>query len=387
MNDFDIMLRGVLTDLASAAPSPDGLVGAVHDRDHRLRRRRLAVVAVGATLAVTLVGAGAVTLGHRSAENSVQTIQVATPAGDRQKPAPSPVDVGWLPAGFGKSQLIMLGPGAWGIDARRGGDTQLAKGFAAIEIQVMAGKPIERKAPGTLTKIDVGGASGSLYWVPAHAPGIDQYGHTPPEAEGPYAELIYQRKPGQWIRIIAQNSAGDIDMGLTPADLTKIATSLVDRERPLPDVLRLALLPGNVEWGRVTNEDYGVYALFTPAATKPRAVGQEDMPNGHNGSVTGPVSVQVLPEDSLEVQAYAPSVSKAATANSVATVEPSPPPIAADGTVYRQDGSTAVLYRLRSNPKLVVIVREKDSFGMSDADLRKVAASVRLGRDAAVVAR
>jgi hypothetical protein len=58
-------------------------------------------------------------------------------------------------------------------------------------------------------------------------------------------ELTYQRKSGQWLQVQATNHAGGIDLGLSEAELRYIATSLVDRERPVVDVIRLrAALPG-----------------------------------------------------------------------------------------------------------------------------------------------
>ncbi|EXG81781.1 hypothetical protein [Cryptosporangium arvum] len=383
MTDMEIQLRGAMDDLAEDAPSAEGLLSAVHRRGRADRRRRLIVGAVAVLAAGVLGGTSIVAVAERSDEQQVQTLQVAMPAGSSRSAPPSPVSTGWLPKGFPEPTVRLLGPNAWGLDTRRD------EGMAALQVQIMPAKPVVRTKPGTLLTLAQGGVEYSLYWVPTHAPGAPPYGNTPPEAEGPYGELIFERQPGQWIRIIVQNSAGDVDLGITQSDLIRIATGLRDEPRTLPDAIELGLLPGNVVWGQLKNEDYGVYAGFVDADAPARPVDQNEQPNGHNGSVASQVAVSVVPQDSLDISEFAPPLSPLpeedpdGDGSFGTTRRPSPPVVAEDGSVYRRDGSTTVLYRLASNPKLLVVVRVKDGV-MSGAELLKVARSVRLGPDAAV---
>ncbi|GAA0224930.1 hypothetical protein [Cryptosporangium japonicum] len=363
MTDMEIQLRGAMDDLADDAPSAAGLLDAVHRRGRADRRRRLIVGTVAVLAAGVIGGTSVVTVAGRHDTERVQTLQVAMPAGSSRSAPPSPVSTGWLPTGFPEPTVRMLGPNAWALDTRRD------EGLAALQVQIMSAKPAVRTKPGRLTTIGLAGVEYSLYWVPTHAPGAPPYGTTPPEAEGPYAELTFERRPGQWVRIIVQNSAGDVDLGITEDDLLRIATGLVDEPRALPDAIELGLLPGNVVWGQLKNEDYGVYAGFVDADAPARPVDQNEQPNGHNGSVKTRVRVSVVPEDSLDISEFMRPRS---------TPDPD-----GDGTVHQRDGSTTALYRLASNPKLLVVVRVKTGF-MAPAEMLKVARSVRLGPDAAV---
>ena len=383
MNDLDNELRGAMADLAAEAPSSHDLLAAVHRRGRADRRRRLTTVVAAIAVLAVVGGASVVALVSRDPgdRREQQRLQVATPAGSSETAPPSPVDVGWLPDGFPKPSVRLLGPNAWGLDTRR------EEGLAALQVQIMPAEPDARTEPGTLSPVSVGGAVGSLYWVPTHAPGVPPYGNRPPEAEGPYGELIFQRRPGQWIRIIVQNSAGAVDLGITQADLVRIGTGLVDRERALPDAIRLGLLPGHVVWGQLKNQDYGVWADFVDADLPDRPVDRNEQPNGHNGSVQSQVSVAILPEDALEIAGLGqsgPPPTEDPDGDGLVEREVEPPSIPAEGKVFEQDGRRIALYRLRSNPKLVVYVVAKPSFGMADEDLLTVAASVRIGPDAAV---
>ncbi|MFG1927067.1 hypothetical protein [Cryptosporangium sp. NPDC048952] len=376
MTDMEIQLRGAMDDLADDAPSAEGLLDAVHRRGRTVQRRRV-VLGVVAVVAVVLVGSSLLTLGGR--DEAVERLKVATPgpsavsgsasprpATDLGK-APSPqVDFGWLPDGFPEPTVRLLGPGAWGLDTRRD------EGLAALQLQIMAAEPKVRTSPGELTDVDLKGSDGKLYWVPVHAAGDPKWGHTPPEAEGPYAELSFQRQPGQWIRLILQNSAGDVDTGITRDDLVKIATSLVEKERPVPDAIRIGAVPAGLTWGTLTNDDYRTGAGFVDADVRPQAVSQEEQPNGHNGSVATSLSVSIFPADALEITLYLPNQ------------DPGNVTIPGGTTVTKLDGRTSAITTLRSNPKLAVVVSANDDLGISDADLTAMAETTEPGPDAAV---
>lgn len=386
MTEMEIQLRGAMDDLAADAPSPDGLLDAVHRRGRTVHRRRV-VVGLAAAVAVALVGGLAVTT-LTGRDEAIERLQVATPgpspsegagsasprpAGRAEKAPPAPVDVGWLPSGFPEPTVRMLGPGAWGLDTRR------EEGLAALQVQVMAAKPAVRTSPGTLSDVDLEGIPGQLYWVPTHPAGAPEWGHSPPEAEGPYAELTFARKPGQWVRIIVQNSAGDVDLGITKEDLAKIATSLVDRDRAVPDAIRVGAVPDGLAWGALTNDEHGVSAGFLDAGADRKAVSQEEQPNGHNGSVDTALTVSVIPVDSLDLSVYLPGQER---------LEPGEEPDIPEGTtVSRREGVTYAVTRLASNPKLVVVVQAKDGLGVPEADLRAMAETTELGPDAVVKAR
>ncbi|SHN46165.1 hypothetical protein [Cryptosporangium aurantiacum] len=374
MNDLDTALRSFYAERAEDAPSDTGLLPAVHRRARRDRRRRL-LTGTAVVLVLALIG-GAGVLALNTRDEAPQRLQVATPAGSSATAPPSPVDVGWLPDGFPEPTVRLLGPKAWGLDTRR------EKGHAALQVQIMAVRPQERAGGGTLSRVDVGGTPGSLYWVPTHRAGDPKWGSSPPEAEGPYAELIFERKPGQWIRIIVQNSAGDIDLELSKQDLVDIATALVDRSRPVGDVIRLGLLPGNVVWGQLANDEHGVTAGFVDADAPARRVSQQEQPNGHNENVDTQVNVTVYAANAPEIDFLYPPESAEDAAKFRRSGEA--PPVPAEGWVVRREGRTLFTAPLAANPKFVVVVDVKDSFGMPVAEMRKVAASVELGPDAAV---
>ena len=383
MTDMEIQLRGAMDDLAADAPSSDGLLDAVHRRGRTAHRRRV-LAGVAAVAAVALVGGLAVTT-LTGRDEATERLRVATPgpspsenagsasprpAGKAPKAPPAPVGVGWLPGGFPEPTVRMLGPGAWGLDTRR------KEGLAALQVQVMAAKPAVRTAPGTLSDVDLAGLPGQLYWVPTHPAGDPRWGHSPPEAEGPYAELTFARKPGQWIRIIIQNSAGDVDLGITQEDLVKIATSLVDQDRAVPDAIRVGALPDGFAWGALTNDEHGVSAGFLDAGAERKAVSQDEQPNGHNGSVPTTLRVSILPVDSLDLSFYLPGQERLAPGKEADIPEGT--------TVSRGDGVTYAVTRLASNPKLVVAVQAQDSLKIPEANLRALAETTEIGPDAVV---
>lgn len=382
MSDLEIQLRGAMDDLADDAPSSDGLLGAVHRRSRTAHRRRV-VAGVSAAVALALAG-GASLLTLTGQDDAIERLRVATPgpspdtgsASPRPMrtagPAPgSPVDVGWLPPGFPEPTVRLLGRSAWGLDTRRD------EGLAALQIQVMAVKPAVRTSPGTLSDVDVDGLPGQLYWVPVHDVGAPPYGNTPPEAEGPYAELTFARKPGQWIRIVIQNSAGAVDLGVTKEDLIRIGDSLVDEDRPVPDAIRITTMPTGLAWSTLTNDDYRTSAGFAGWDVKPAAIDQQEQPNGHNGRVRTSLTVSIVPADSIDLYSYLPP----RTARPPAGEGPEIP----DGTtISKRDGYTYAVTALARDPKLVVVVQAKNSLGIPEADLRAMAGATELGPDAAV---
>ncbi|GAA3398021.1 hypothetical protein [Cryptosporangium minutisporangium] len=374
MNDLDTALRTFYADRAADARSPQGLLDAVHRRGRELRRRRMLTGVAAVLVLVVLGGSSAVALVGR--DDAPQRLQVATPAGSSSTAPPCPIDVGWLPEGFPKSTVRMLGADAWALDTRR------EQGLAALQVQVMAARPQERDGPGTLSQVDLNGRSGSLYWVPAHPAGEPKWGNEPPEAEGPYAELIFERKAGQWIRIIVQNSAGDVDLGITQQDLKRIATSLVDRPRLVADAIRLGLLPGDVVWGQVANDEHRTMAGFVDADAPAQPVSQQEQPNGHNASADTQVDVTVYSADAPEIMFFYRPRTREEGLEFRRTHKA--PPVPVDGWVLRNEGRTSLAVPLRGNPRFVVVVSAKDGFVMPVDEMRKVAASVELGPAAAV---
>ncbi|GAA0224053.1 hypothetical protein [Cryptosporangium japonicum] len=68
-----------------------------------------------------------------------------------------------------------------------------------------------------------------------------------------YRLLIFERKPGEWIQIRADAESRD-EVGVSVDDLRRIAERLVDRPRPVADLVRFANLPDGLKPGTVTSD-------------------------------------------------------------------------------------------------------------------------------------
>ncbi|TQS46868.1 hypothetical protein [Cryptosporangium phraense] len=223
-------LKTLLAECAEDVTEAPGLVSGVHARRRRARRRMVAAAVVA-----LIVLAGGILLWPR-ADDADRLQALDRPSG--AVPG-APVTVGWLPAGFAEPHAHLAGPGAWSIETDR------ATPIGQLAIQVLSDEPVPRTKPGTLTNITLDGTPATLYTVPQHGAGAPPYTALP-EAEGPYLELIYQRKPGQWIRIVASNKAGDVPLGISEDDLRRVAAGLVDGVTPIEDLVRFRSLPDGV---------------------------------------------------------------------------------------------------------------------------------------------
>jgi hypothetical protein len=172
-----------------------------------------------------------------------------------------------VPAGFTKPKAFLVATNTWVIRATR------TKPRANLTILVSPASLKDRTGPGTLHRIGFNGKTATLYTVPKHAPGAPPYGNSPPEAEGPFSELTFERAPGQWIRIDANNAAGNVDMGVSDADLQKIAKGLVNRVSPVPDLLRFASIPAGFTFSDVWDggrPSQGAVVQFAPPGAAPQ---------------------------------------------------------------------------------------------------------------------
>jgi hypothetical protein len=361
MSDVDSALRSLLAERAADVPQVDGLLAAVHARSRRARRRRLAATGLFAAVVVLL----GVTLTQVVGKEDNRLVTVSPPAPlVRNGPPPSPVDFGWLPRGFGAPEAYLLGHYAWAVEAQR------EKPYVRIAVQVMSTEPKTRNGAGKLTTVDLNGIRGSLYTVPKHDAGAPPYGNTPPEAEGPYAELIFQRKPGQWVRIIAQNASGDVDMGITGKDMRKIALELQDRRRPLRDLVRFATLPPGLDYGTVTSSgSVGAAVEFVDAGAPAQPVLGDALSHSSAGGV---VSVWIGNADGMMVNSGLLPPGKGAKVK-VGTHQ------GVLGKDPRAGGATVLAVTLPAAQTIVVTAAP--SSGISDRDLIRFAAGITLGKD------
>ncbi|GAA3390616.1 hypothetical protein [Cryptosporangium minutisporangium] len=232
MTDLNHALRSVMHEHADDAPPPAGLLDRVHTRRRRARRRRATVLSGALAAVVAAVG---ISVGVARNDPADDRLQVTAPPAESSAP-PSPVDVGWLPAGFGEPRAHLYRPGVWMIRASKAGP------HAELSIEIGSAKPPTRTSPGAFRRVAVGGITATLYTVPPHphnSPPFTRY----PEAGGPYAELTFQRTPTQWVRIVAWNGNGAVDMELRDDDLIRIGAGLVDRERATVDLYRFETIP------------------------------------------------------------------------------------------------------------------------------------------------
>ena len=231
MNDVDDELRMMLAERADDIPVAVGLLDGVQARVRQARNRRLALTSVAAV--VVLLAGFALAFSARDGDRLV----TADPAAPHGLKAPgSPVTATWVPAGFTKPKAYVVAANTWVIRASRT--------TPQVELTILVSPTAlkERTTPGTYSHVSVDGKPAKTYTVPKHEPGDGPYGKTPPTAEGPFSELTYERAPGQWIRIDV-HAYGNVDMGVSDADLQKIAKGLVDRVSPVPDLLRFASIP------------------------------------------------------------------------------------------------------------------------------------------------
>jgi hypothetical protein len=224
-----------MVEWTSDVTAPDDLADVVHARDRRGRRRRRAVLGTLAVLAVFGVVAG-LTVFWRTPTVEDRLVPAAPPRGTDA--GASPVDVGWLPDGFGEPTAELVAPDAWVLSAT-GTDEPVS-----LLVYVSPVEPPKRGGPGRVGSVEVNGVTASTYSVPPHEVGAPPYGTVGPDADGPIEELTFRREPGQWIRIYAHLAGGTKDMGVTGDDVRRIAEKLVDRERRIPNLVSLSGAPG-----------------------------------------------------------------------------------------------------------------------------------------------
>ena len=371
MTDLDRELRATMARRAERAPSANGLMGAVLERGRRQRRRRL----MGGLLALVLVagagGVGAALLLHPE-EN--RTLQI-TDGARKAWPGPAPISPGWLPDGFEKKPIRYLGPQAWGLSYRR------ANVPAWLLIEVMTPEPEVRAGSGKVSTVDVDGRDARLYWVPDHEPGDPTWGTEFPESLGPFAELTYEREPGQWIKVLAQNSEGG-PLGLTEQDVVKIAENLNDEQQPVPDAVRMELPPG-LEVGKATSGSYREDVVLVDAGTPPAPAGLDELPDTFgDGPSDARLLVSLTRSDSPDVKMLSPGATRElGSKEPLDFLEASEVP--PEGKAFRQGPSLYFIHRVAGNDEAMVVltVKTDDPLASSVEGLRAIAGSVRPGPD------
>lgn len=372
MNDLDTALRSLYTGRADRAPSGHDLLDAVHDRARRDRRRRM----IAAVLSVVLL-AGAGGLGTalllRPEENRTLRFADGTAV---TRPGPAPIRVGWMPDGYGEQEVQYLGPDAWAIEVFREDPA------AALAVQVMSHRPDDR-TDGLLTR--VGGST--YYWFqPGSGDTTD-----PSKSSGPFAELTYQRRPGQWIRIVGMSTADTWKRAR--ADLDRVAASITDGTTPVVDTIRLAL-PAGTAWGRLLAADHhsptgtvglpeaSTEALLVGAGTPSAAVGPYDLPYLHGAEPTTRLGVQIVDRGGAAVR----NLPSEAARKPDGTVPPGTLPlteIPPEGLLVTIRTTVAFVHPVEGDDRAAVIVRLRADDPLADlGTLRALAESVRLGPDA-----
>ncbi|MFI5956256.1 hypothetical protein [Cryptosporangium sp. NPDC051539] len=341
--DLDSDLRTTMARRADAAPSPDGLLGIVLERGRRAHRRRV-LSGVAAAVVVLLFGGIGITAIVRPDET--RTLRISD--GTRETAPPAPISVGWFPAGLGKPRVLYQGPETWSVDAGR---------LDAVQTVSVWVTPVAPTRLSPVTTIDVGGTPATIYWAPTK---------TYPDR---FAELTYQRKPGQWIEVVADRAARP-RVPVSQNDLVRVAESITDQPQPVEDVVRMAT-PAGAKIGWVIADDAGSYVGYVDAGPPP---------------VGGPrerLSVGVLSKDSITLSTL-PSEADPGSDGS----EPLKPLDIPAGGRYFATPTPRFAYRVPGHPEAVLLLSVSTSSDplASEGALRALAETARLGPDA-VLAR
>ncbi|WP_344647035.1 hypothetical protein [Cryptosporangium japonicum] len=237
----------------------DGRISAGQELVRRVVARRRLVAGVLAAVVVVLLGT---TVAWRTGPADDPVVPAGSPreldarrtdsAGDRAVPAgpsggldalASPIDLGWLPPGFHPPRAALIAPGIYGLQTERDDPP------TTLTVTMPGTEPTRGTAEGTMTSVAVSGKPATVVSVPP--PPGDQEGVG--EIRSAYRLLVLERKPGEWIQVRAGTSGSD-DVDVSVDDLRRIAEGLVDRPRPVADLVRFATLPGGVEPGTVTSD-------------------------------------------------------------------------------------------------------------------------------------
>ncbi|MFG1927063.1 hypothetical protein [Cryptosporangium sp. NPDC048952] len=366
MTNLDRDVRATMAHRASFAPSADGLMDAVLRRRRRQRRRQ---VIAGVLSLVLLAGAGAAFV-FRPQED--QTLQITD--GRTDWPGPAPIGVGWLPSGFGEEKVLYLRPGVWGIGARRGEPVA-----AWLSVQVMSREPEIRKGTGEVRTVDVNGTDATLYWSPE-----GEAASAGPELGnpfGPFGELTYQRKPGQWVKVAATVDTNG-PLGVTGDDLVKVAENLTDEQQPVVDVIRMTLPPGT-EVGRAVSGP--AMLMLVPAGAPSEPVSLAEWPGTYN-TESAPAGVRLTVDIT---RADDPNLTElrntAETRPGKRSYEELIGPVAVppEGLTYRSGSTLWYLHQLSGHAGWLIALRVDASDPLASTErLRAIAETVRPGPDA-----
>ncbi|EXG81785.1 hypothetical protein [Cryptosporangium arvum] len=372
MTDLDRALRATMAHRAADAPRADGLMTAVLDRGRRQRRRRLIAGVLSLAL---IVGGGVVGTAVVWHPDEDRTLQITD--GRAPWPDPAPIRPGWLPDGFDEPRVLYLRPGTWGFDSYR------TSPRAWLSVDVMSREPELRRGPGERRAVEVDGADATLYWVPTHALGDPKYGTEPPESMGPFGELTYQRRAGQWVRIAASNDEGG-SMGLTEADLVEIAENLTDEKQPVADVVRMTLPPGT-EVGRVEAGGSRATLVLVDAGAPDEPVSLAEWPGTLNTGEAGPTGARMTV---LLTRSDDPELTRFNTSNATSARQryedlTAPVKLPPGGALFRDGSSVWYLHPLPGHDRMTIAIRAGSTDPLATADtLRSIAESVRPGPDA-----
>ncbi|MFG1927065.1 hypothetical protein [Cryptosporangium sp. NPDC048952] len=357
MTDLDTALRDLYTGRADRAPSGSDLLDAVHDRARRDRRKRM-LAGIAAVVAVVLLGGLGTAIAFRPRED--RTLQITD--GKSMAPPPAPISVGSLPEGFVEPDVQYLGQAVWDIESHRAS--------SALSVQVMSYQPAVRPGSGRRETIRVGDAEGTLYWLPPSAAADP----ASPDPTGPFAELTYQRKPGQWIRIVAVDTVRT--MSQAAVMLVLIASGITDEKSPVVDTIRMTL-PAGTTWGRVLGNGPHSRVTLDDAGTRPAAVGLNDLPNSHRTEQRSRLIVEVLDKDSEDV-ALLPRFAGQDRRLKSSEIPP-------EGIVIAIGSQLMFVHLVAGSDRAAVIIKVDASEPLADGGtMRTLAESVRLGVDAKI---
>ncbi|MFG1924635.1 hypothetical protein [Cryptosporangium sp. NPDC048952] len=237
----------------------DGQISSGKELFRRVTTRRRLVAGVLAAVVVVLIG---MTVAWRTESANDRFVPAGSPRGldawrtesatDRSVPAgpsrgldalASPIDLGWLPPGFHPPRAALIAPGTYGLQTERDDPS------ATLTVTMRNTEPTHETVEGTRTSVAVNGKSATVISVPP--PPGDQEGVG--VVRSAYRLLIVERKPGRWIQVRADTSSRD-EVDVSVDDLRRIAEGLVDRPRPVADLVRFADLPDGLEPGTVTSD-------------------------------------------------------------------------------------------------------------------------------------